>query len=237
LTGNCWVIVRTSPSRDQSAALNLLRTRLLGFESLSGSSRTPKTSPTIRSTILARRHKPACSANSAQFSCFPQVVVGNSFDRLSAGPRTGIDGKTGNRGWIFRQCAGFGLNFGRVQDARWAQQPFNGSGCDGKGPSFVLYPELGLLLGISTIFLAGHGISFIGNFLFLGEYKTARAGTLLALPFKRCLALMGAIACAFAIAFYTPNFSSTTAFAMLLIVFKVLWDYRLHTQERRNLRA
>jgi len=29
---------------------------------------------------------------------------------------------------------------GGARDARWAQQPFNGGGCDGKGPLFVLYP-------------------------------------------------------------------------------------------------
>jgi hypothetical protein len=37
-----------------------------------------------RSPILARRRKPACSANSAESSCFTHVAIRNGFDRVSA---------------------------------------------------------------------------------------------------------------------------------------------------------
>ena len=48
------------------------------------------------SPILARRHKLVCSANSAKSSCFTHVAIRNGFDRVVAGLRIAIGGKTGN---------------------------------------------------------------------------------------------------------------------------------------------
>ena len=42
-----------------------------------------------------------------------------------------------------------------------------------------------LLLQCSLLFVVGHGLSFIINFVVLGEFRHARFGTLLWLPFKR----------------------------------------------------
>ncbi len=69
-----------------------------------------------------------------------RVANRNGFDRVSAGLRTGISGKTGKEGQFSEQCAGFGENSRAARDAKWAQQRFNGGGCNGIGPLFVLYP-------------------------------------------------------------------------------------------------
>ena len=99
----------------------------------------------------------------------------------------------------------------------------------------MLFDSIGLMFGSAALYFAGHGISFIANFIVMREYKTARVGVLLALPFRRCFALLGAIILAFLIAMLMPDFSGTFAFAALLIAFKVLWDFRLHMIERRAL--
>ena len=98
----------------------------------------------------------------------------------------------------------------------------------------LLVVELPMLLGISVVFVIGHGVSFLVNFILLGEFRTARAGTLLALPFKRCLALFAATLIAFGATYVHPRLANTTTFAVILIVLKLLWDYRLHLAERRR---
>lgn len=103
----------------------------------------------------------------------------------------------------------------------------------GLEPDHLLFDQVGLILGSSILFLAGHGLSFVVNFLILGEYRQARVVSLLFLPFKRCFALFAAVIVAFLVAYYVPGLASGTAFAVILIVVKLLWDYRLHVKERR----
>jgi hypothetical protein len=91
-----------------------------------------------------------------------------------------------------------------------------------------------LLLKCSLLFVAGHGLSFIVNFLFLGEFRHARIGTLLWLPFKRGIALFVTIAAAVTAMQSWPGVLTDTTFAALLIVVKLAWDYFLHTRERRS---
>lgn len=91
-----------------------------------------------------------------------------------------------------------------------------------------------LLLKCSLLFLAGHGLSFIINFLVLGEFRHARIGTLLWLPFKRGLALFVTIAAALTAIQTWPGVLTYTTFAALLIIVKLAWDYFLHTRERRS---
>ena len=107
----------------------------------------------------------------------------------------------------------------------------------GDGLVDVVREDVEIVLGSALLFLAGHGISFFTNFIAMGEYKTARVGTLLALPFRRCIALLAAIVAAFAVTCLLPGFSSTAAFAILLVLLKLLWDYRLHVREREALSA
>ena len=104
------------------------------------------------------------------------------------------------------------------------------------GMDNMIFDSIGLMFGSAALFFVGHGISFIANFIVMREYKTAKVGVLLALPFRRCLALLGAIIIAFAITLLVPDFSSTTGFAILLLAFKVFWDFRLHMSERRALK-
>ncbi|MDH4048510.1 MAG: DUF6498-containing protein [Gammaproteobacteria bacterium] len=101
-------------------------------------------------------------------------------------------------------------------------------------PGDAMFNHIGLVLGASLLLMASHAISFVGNFLLLGEFKTARIGTLLALPFKRCLALLVTIALSIAFVAMVPALASTTAFAVVVIVLKTLWDAWLHKSERRG---
>lgn len=101
----------------------------------------------------------------------------------------------------------------------------------------VMITEIGLLFSVSLLYFAGHGLSFIVNFLVLREFKTARAGTLLFLPFKRCAALLAAAGIAFVVASALPGLAGTSLFAIVLIILKLLWDYRLHIKERRAFAA
>jgi hypothetical protein len=94
--------------------------------------------------------------------------------------------------------------------------------------------DLGVVFLASALFFVGHGISYIVNFIILGEYKTATVGKLLALPLKRCLGLLFSIGLVVAVLVMMPQFASTTLFAVLLLTIKVLWDYRLHLKERRD---
>ncbi len=104
------------------------------------------------------------------------------------------------------------------------------------GNDFVV-AQLPVLMKCSLLFLVGHGLSFIINFLLLGEFRRARIGALLVLPFKRALALFATIALAVTAIQTQPGVMSSTVFAALLIAVKLAWDYFLHTRERRAFAA
>ena len=93
--------------------------------------------------------------------------------------------------------------------------------------------QLPLLLKCSLLFVAGHGLSFIINFLALGEFRRARFTTLLWLPFKRALALFVTIIAALTALQQWPGVLTHTSFAAILIVVKLSWDLFLHWRERR----
>ena len=101
----------------------------------------------------------------------------------------------------------------------------------------LMRDALGPVLGSSVLFLVGHGLSFVANFLVGGEFRTARAVTLLTLPFTRCLALIGAVVVAFTVAFLLPGFANTAGFVTILVLLKLGWDYLLHKRERRAFAA
>lgn len=100
-----------------------------------------------------------------------------------------------------------------------------------------MHNHIGLVLGASLLLMASHAISLLANFLLLGEYKVARAGALVTLPFKRCAALFVMIAMSIVVVALLPQFANTFVFALLVIILKVLWDIRLHQQERRDFTA
>lgn len=97
--------------------------------------------------------------------------------------------------------------------------------------------QLPTLLRCSLLFLAGHGLSFIVNFLALGEFRRARFATLLWLPLRRGIALFVTIVGALAALRQWPGVLDTTSFAALLIAFKLAGDLLLHWRERRSLAA
>ena len=100
-----------------------------------------------------------------------------------------------------------------------------------------LLREGGYALVLGSILLAtGHGLSFVINFLFFGEYREARVRALVVAPFKRCFSLLGSIAIVFAVASLVPELASMTGFAAAIIVLKLLADYRLHMAERKAFR-
>ena len=109
----------TGPSAGEIAA---------GFRDTDPPSSHAATSQPVR---LIRRNLPA----------LPHVAAQNGFDRGSAGLRTGNGGKTGKEGGNSGQSAGFGEDSRRARDAKCPQRRFDGGGCDGKGPLFVLYPS------------------------------------------------------------------------------------------------
>lgn len=97
--------------------------------------------------------------------------------------------------------------------------------------------QLGVVLKCSLLFLVGHGLSFVVNFLVLGEFRQARFITLLWLPFKRAFALFFAIVASLTAIQTWPGMFNETVFAGFLIFVKLAWDYRLHRRERRSLQA
>ena len=101
------------------------------------------------------------------------------------------------------------------------------------GNDFVEH-QVPLLLKCSLLFVAGHGLSFIVNFLVLGEFRRARFTTLLWLPFKRALALFITIGAALTALQQWPGVLTYTSFAAMLIVVKLSWDLFLHWRERRS---
>lgn len=107
---------------------------------------------------------------------------------------------------------------------------------DAADTAVSMFGHLRSILAPALLLAAGHAVSFIANFLAQGEFRHARFGVLLALPFKRCLAMLGAVAVGLVFVAMLPGIASTTLFAVTLILFKLVADYRLHCAERNALR-
>jgi hypothetical protein len=54
------------------------------------------------------------------------------------------------------------------------------------------------------------------------------------MPFKRCLALLVTIAGSIAYTATVPGIAIASAFPVVVLVLKTLWDYWLHRKERRG---
>ncbi|HNP62809.1 MAG TPA: DUF6498-containing protein [Woeseiaceae bacterium] len=98
-----------------------------------------------------------------------------------------------------------------------------------------MHNHISLIIGASLLLMAAHAISLVVNYLVAGEYKTAKAGALLLLPFSRCVALLFAIIVSVLFVVLLPAIANTTVFACIVIAIKVSWDIRLHRNERRML--
>lgn len=94
--------------------------------------------------------------------------------------------------------------------------------------------EAPLLLKCSVLFLVGHALSFIINFVVLGEFRRARAAALFWLPFKRSVALLVIVAAGLTAIAKWPGPLSATGFALVLVVVKLSTDWFLHARERQD---
>ncbi len=95
--------------------------------------------------------------------------------------------------------------------------------------------QIELILKCSVLFLVGHAISFIINFVLRGEYQHARMSTLIWLPFRRCIALLVTVVAGLIFIVAYPGLLSYTSFALILIGSKLAWDFMLHRRERQTL--
>lgn len=96
----------------------------------------------------------------------------------------------------------------------------------------ILETVVGPALACSILLLVAHGFSFYSNFIAGREYKTARSKALLSLPFRRCVALAAGVFLAALGAYSVPGLADTAGFAVLVVLVKLLWDFRAHRKER-----
>lgn len=101
------------------------------------------------------------------------------------------------------------------------------------GEEFV-EAEAPLLLKCSLLFLIGHALSFVINFIVLGEFRRARAVALLWLPFKRSIALLVIVIGGLIVIAKWPALFNATVFALALILIKLSADWFLHSRERKS---
>ncbi|HET9031972.1 MAG TPA: DUF6498-containing protein [Dokdonella sp.] len=90
-----------------------------------------------------------------------------------------------------------------------------------------------LLIAVSLVFVASHGLSFAINFLFLGGFRSVRVGELVAFPFKRSIALLLSILLGLVAIGLLPALASTGVFVLVVIVLKLAMDFYLYRDERR----
>lgn len=104
----------------------------------------------------------------------------------------------------------------------------------GVSPGEFVEAEASLLLKCSLLFLVGHLLSFLINFIVLGEFRRASAVALLWLPFKRSIALLAIVGGGLLIIVRWPALFDATSFALVLILIKLGADWFLHRRERRS---
>lgn len=108
---------------------------------------------------------------------------------------------------------------------------------DAGSSGIELLGHVSVVIGTSMVLLVSHGISFVTNFLILGEFRRARFGDLVAMPFKRSLALLLAIVVSLIFVILLPWLASTTLFAAIVVALKLALDLRLHRRERLTFAA
>ena len=91
--------------------------------------------------------------------------------------------------------------------------------------------HIGIVLGGSLLLAIPHGVGFVVHFLISGAFRTVRAGTLVAAPFKRCFGFLLMLIVTVGAVFLFPGLISATAFAVILILLKVAADCRFQLPE------
>ena len=102
----------------------------------------------------------------------------------------------------------------------------DGSGTAGLGNALA---EPTMLIAIGSLFVS-HGISFVTNYIGLGEYKTASPQQLMAQPYKRIFVMHLAIIFG---AFFVTAVGSSLAVLVILIVLKIGIDLVSHVREHK----
>jgi hypothetical protein len=83
---------------------------------------------------------------------------------------------------------------------------------------------------LAALFVS-HGISFVYNYLYHGEYKAARLDTLMGQPYARVVVLHIAI---IAGAFVSGAMGSPVGVLVMLVVIKIIIDIKLHLRQHRK---
>jgi len=83
---------------------------------------------------------------------------------------------------------------------------------------------------ILALFIS-HGVSFVYNYLLMGEYKTAKPKDLMNQPYARVVVLHIAI---LAGGFFTMMVGSPVALLLVLVVGKIILDIKMHLREHKK---
>ena len=115
--------------------------------------------------ILVHRHKPVCSAKPAL-----SLLADNGVDRMPAGLKTAIGGKTGNKAGLSGLCAVICKRFRGARGEKQTKLTANGGGRDAKGCLFDLYS--GNCANASTGISAGFatGAAYAGSVQFTSTH-------------------------------------------------------------------
>ena len=92
--------------------------------------------------------------------------------------------------------------------------------------------HLPLVLAASLVFVVSHGLSFVINFLYLGEFRRARAGELVGFPFNRSVGLLLSIFIGMAATSLLPMFANARSFVVIVVLLKLALDFYLYRDER-----
>ena len=94
----------------------------------------------------------------------------------------------------------------------------------------------GLLTATGMLCLS-HGISFVRNFLWDKEYNRVSVGSLMFWPYARMSLVAAVLLAGIAIARLVPSLGGATAFAVVMVLLKLLVDVLSHSLEHARLAA
>jgi len=92
----------------------------------------------------------------------------------------------------------------------------------------------GSVMTAAAMLFISHGISFFVNFLGRREFKRSNVLLLLFRPYARMVLMVVVLLLGLAAAAYFPALGRTTAFAVAIVLFKLLVDLASHKFEHRN---
>jgi hypothetical protein len=103
------------------------------------------------------------------------MLAGNGFDRMPAGLKTAIGGKTGNKGGVSGHCAVMWRRFRGAQGEKRIRLTANGGGRDEKGRLFVLHSFISVWLIEAEAYLLASMVSILRRTRMRAEIDDLRA--------------------------------------------------------------